>query len=135
MACQLSELEEENKELHKVIANRWDKKLERFDVNVIEFLESNNFWDKLETGKRMNFLSEISRVSENKSLIRLIKQFMNAQACQSVLQAPDSEHNMFHRAGINVLNLLLEEIKRLDIEYKNMVKSEDKFDKYKILPE
>lgn len=101
--------------------------------DIEAFLDAKDFTAGLPFDEKKKFLEEAHSLSESKVLLTIINDLINEQACHSILQAPDSNVIMFDRAGINVLVLLKEKIKKLSGDYANLTKSEDDFDQNEVI--
>jgi len=107
--------------------------LREHKVDVEEFLREQNYLTDLSPDKQRTMVAKAVEVFNNEAFYLVVNHLINHQACESILQAPDSQRIMFHRAGINVLTLLKDEFKRLDGIYKKSNSPDEEYDKGEVI--
>jgi hypothetical protein len=102
--------------------------VDSFQPDVVVYLDDIDFVNAMEGEEKKEFLQGASAIANGKILERLLNEMMNNLACHSILEAPTSEAIMFDRAGINSLNLLKSNIKKLDAMYNDIYGAKEEFD-------
>lgn len=119
------------KELEAELAGYKD--LMDFNLDIHRFLAERDYLSELEGEAKRELLASASHIYNTKAFETIINALMNIQACHSILQASTSKIIEFDRAGINAMQLLKDEFKRLDGIYRDKIKPEEDFDKHEVI--
>jgi len=101
------------------------------ELGELDFTKDGFVEDELQESERLELYKLAKLIKTNKLFPLLVKHLINANGNYTVKEAQTMEQLVFGRGTINGLQLIQQEIDRLNLSYEDSIKKEE-FDKYEI---